>query len=98
MIDDPAPADIVPRAPLSIRDLARLDKQFAADRQVSYTVPGNVIEDPDGIPIGVEAPVTGTGATLCAPTIHAADVRHLGSVAELRSLFAHIHFYNPEEH
>lgn len=75
---DRPPEDIVPRG-LTREALERLNDLTGTE--VTYTEPGEVITDPDGLPIGV-GPSRTTSATVAAPVITRAEADRLGITPE----------------
>lgn len=73
--DPPPPEDVVPRRGLDADTIQMLDA--AQGQQIEITIPGNVLTDPDGVPIGVEAPTVATGS-LAGVTIARADLAATG--------------------
>lgn len=59
MIDPEAPQDIV--RPTGITDEVRSHLQRAHHKPITITIPGEIITDANGVPIGVEPSITVTG-------------------------------------
>lgn len=88
---DPPPADVVPRPPLTLGTLRRLND--LAGQHVTVTTPGQVIEDADGIPIGVEPSAT-TEATMAGAVFTRAELDRLGGHPDN---FPNLRFIEPEK-
>lgn len=75
---EPVPPDVVPRQGVTADTIRALDS--AQYQTVSITVPGDVLTDPDGLPVGMTEPRTVTG-TLTA-RISGADIDRNGLTRE----------------
>lgn len=58
---EPVPPDVVPRRGIAADTIRLLDS--AHHHPISITVPGDVLTDPDGVPLGMTEPRTVTGNT-----------------------------------
>lgn len=78
MFDPDMPHDIVAPRPWTTALLDQINDQFTnAGAEVTMSTPGQLLEDVDGLPLGVTAPTLETG-TLGAPTMHGRILEALG--------------------
>lgn len=75
MFENQAPKDIVPVGELTIETVRLLDEY--AGRTVQVVTPGEILTDPDGIPIGV-GPMTRDTVTLAGAVITQREADRLG--------------------
>lgn len=78
MIDD-APEDIVPRAGLDRETILKLNT--IALQHATYHVPGELLEDVDGLPLGV-GPSTTEPVTIARPVITRTELENAGLTEE----------------
>lgn len=74
----PVPPDIVPRNPVTAAAIRLLDT--AQHQPVTITIPGDVLTDPEGVPVGMTEPRTVTG--LLAARVARADITRTGLTEE----------------
>ncbi|MED5814484.1 hypothetical protein VST63_19175 [Mycolicibacterium sp. 050232] len=74
--DDQTPNDIVPRRDPTRAEILELDA--VVGRQVAMTVPGGIVDGPDGQIIGLKEPTTYPAASLFAPCYPLSVLRAAG--------------------
>lgn len=78
MTDEPVPPDVLPPKGMTADTIRALNR--AQHQTISITVPGDVLTDPEGLPVGMTEPRTVTG-TLAA-RISGADIDRSGLTRE----------------